>query len=231
LDIENASGESILGQGTALTEDMLTHTWTEETGNPNPRGLYMVKFDKNTRQSVAGKINGYMYLEGDKDYLAINYGTTGTNTTYTFPPISVDLGATGTALSGSGLLDCEINGIHFDLPLGTTAAGLASDLGNHPYLKERNVAVSSLTNLHDLGTTSSNVVMTFEPRYDFVHDDIIEYCGNWHHYHFLSIQKRFPTPLCRSGKTLPYRKNVDHNARVGFHSPHISNGVFSIYLL
>jgi hypothetical protein len=170
--LENTSGVSLLGSGTPIRAENLQKHVVEELNVPFVQGTYVVKFDEDFKKSAMGIPNGFYNFQGRKDSLVINAGSAGTATTYTFSPTLVAAGVTGAAITGN-LLEAEINGQHRVLELGSTnSTTILTAVNSIPFLKERNVEVASVTNLHNITPVSADVVFSFSPKYDFIHDEI-----------------------------------------------------------
>ena len=162
FDITNSASQSLLGNGTAIKQDYIYDQFSKQTGNPHLRGVYMINFCKNVKQSLAGKPNGFFEFVGVRDYLevtfdsapvqevhTINLGTTATSGTYRY---AFENGAISDQ-------DCDWNDSNSDIDTVIEAM---------PQLVDRNITVSVNDGINN--TTSQTI--TFDARAGKVSDEL-----------------------------------------------------------
>ena len=148
IDIENSSAQSLLGQGTALKEDHIYKIFSDQTGQPHLKGVYMIPFCDDVKKSMSGVVNGFMDFVGVKDYLNIKFGDTGANEVQRIQ-VS-ELGVTGAykyATDTNGLIQLTDN----DYDDSTT--DLASGLNDIQVIKDLGYTIDSVSSNFDASTT------------------------------------------------------------------------------
>ena len=141
IDITSPSGQSLLGQGTAIKESYLYQLWTKQTGNPHVKGIYLIPFAQSCKKAIAGRVNGFMEFVGLRDFLEITPDSAGQQEVHT-----VDLGST--AESGNYRYCFENGAISDqDVDYSDTVTDIKAVIDDMPVLKERDITVTVNQNI------------------------------------------------------------------------------------
>ena len=149
FDLTNSSSQSLLGNGTAIKQNIIYSIFSEQTGNPHLQGVYFIPFCENIKKSVAGNLNGLFQFVGLKDYLEITFDSANVSEVHT---ISTDaLGTTGTYRYAfeNGIISSQ------ELDYDDTASDIQTAINSIPQLKEKNISVSVNNGLD--ATTSQTI--------------------------------------------------------------------------
>ena len=170
FDITNSGGQSLLGNGTALSEPYLNNLFDTQTGNPHIEGLYIIPFCEDIKKTFLGKMNGIFDFVAVHDYLDITFDDGPTQEVQ-----QVSIGTT--ASSGTYRLAFEngiIDSTELDYNASTTA--IKSALEAIPKCKELNLSVSVDNNMNSSLTQN----YTFGTKNGLVNEELgkITYIGN-----------------------------------------------------
>ena len=162
FDITNSASQSLLGNGTAIKQDYVYDQFSKQTGNPHLKGVYMINFCKNVKQSLAGKPNGFFEFVGVRDYLEITFDSAPTQEVHT---INLDsLGVTGSyryAFENGAISDQEVD-------YNDVAADLKVAIEAMPQVAERDISVTVNNGID--GTTTQTI--TYDNKAGKVCDEL-----------------------------------------------------------
>ena len=73
FDITNSGGQSLLGNGTAISKEYLDSVFMMHTANPTLNGITFIPFTEDIKKTLAGVMNGVFEFSGLHDYLEITF--------------------------------------------------------------------------------------------------------------------------------------------------------------
>lgn len=77
FDLRSPNNESLLGKGNSLRADYIDYVYTQFTRRKPCAGYYLIPFCHDVEKADSGVIDNYFEFVGDKEALAINFGSTG----------------------------------------------------------------------------------------------------------------------------------------------------------
>ena len=159
FDIQNSAGASQLANGTPVTEEYINRYFVNEVRNRAPKGLYFIPFCEDMRKAIAGSlIGGFNEFVGQKDYLALTFGSAGQAEVHTIAR------ANGANTAGHYRMVSTKNGINdSDLAYNATVANIQDAIKAIPAIAERNYSVTINT---ALDAATKNVTATFDANRD-----------------------------------------------------------------
>lgn len=136
FDITNSAGQSLLGNGTAVDQEVLNNIFSQHTGNPHLAGIYIVPFCEDLKKSLLGICNGVFDFVSVHDYLEITLGSAPVQEVH-----EIDIGTT--ASSGTYRLAFE-NGIidTAELDYNANTTTVQNALASIPKCAELNITAT-----------------------------------------------------------------------------------------
>ena len=162
FDITNSASQSLLGNGTALKQDYIYDQFTKQTGNPHLKGVYLINFSKNVKQSLAGKPCGFFEFVGLRDYLEITFDSAATQEVHTITQNAVSTAGTYRYAFENGAISDQ------ELDYDDTTSNIESAINAMPVLQERNITATVNDGLD--GAAAHTV--TFDSRSGKVSDEL-----------------------------------------------------------
>ena len=170
FDITNSAGQSLLGNGTAISEEQLNNTFCSHTGNPHLDGIYVIPFCEDIKKTQLGIVNGVFDFVSVHDYLEITMGAAPTQELH-----QVSIGTTASA--GTFRLAFE-NGVMdtSELDFDATTTEIQTALAAIPKCAELDLSVT-VDNALDTATTQN---FTFNTTSGRVSEELgkLTYIGN-----------------------------------------------------
>ena len=74
-DITNSAGQSLLGNGTAISQEYLDALFTTHTGNPPLAGMTIIPFTEDIKKNYAGVMQGVFEYVSVHDYIEITFSS------------------------------------------------------------------------------------------------------------------------------------------------------------
>src|SRR5688572_23419954 len=160
FDLENASGQSLFGNGNSVKSIILNSAFVEETGNYYPQGHYFLNFSDSLKRSYGGNICGYHAFNGQKDYLCIDLPSAATAEVHTI---------TLSGTSASGVYRFEVNGeyspfIAYNASVGT----MKSTLEAMEVIKSRGYTITASATV----SAGTSLTITFNVKNGRVNTEI-----------------------------------------------------------
>jgi hypothetical protein len=148
FDITNSAGQSLLGNGTPLTEEYLNTLFCSHTGNPHLDGVYIIPFCEDLKKNQLAVMQGVFDFVSVHDYLEISFGAAPTQEIHQIT--TAELGITGhyRLAFDSGIMDTS------ELEIDATETEVQNALAAIPKCAELNLSVS-LDNAVDTSTTQN----------------------------------------------------------------------------
>ena len=170
FDITNSAGQSLLGNGTAITAEQLNNVFCNHTSNPHLDGMYVIPFCEDLKKTMLGVPNGIFDFAGLHDYLEITFGSAPVQEVQ-----EVSIGTTAT--SGTYRLAFE-NGVidTGELDYNASTTDIQNALAAIPAVKDLNITCT-VDNALDESTTQS---FTFNANSGKVSEELgkLTYIGN-----------------------------------------------------
>ena len=143
VDVEDVSGNSLLGEGTPLRENEILYPEIDDSGLKSVKGLYSINFNESCMKSMNGSVNGFLECSGQKNGIVFNFGDSGTDLSYDIQSSVAD-GATP-ASTFKGYFKLNINGIcsPYINPADTPAVQLVA-ANKNPWLMDRNISIKTM---------------------------------------------------------------------------------------
>ena len=170
FDITNSAGQSLLGNGTAVTAEHLNSVFQSHTSNPHLNGIYIIPFCEDLKRNFLGIPNGIMDFAGLHDFLEITFGSAPVQEVH-----QVELGSTATA--GTFRLAFENGCIDTnELDYNATTTNIQNALAAMPKLADLNITATVDNNLQ--ASTTQNY--TFNANSGKVSEELgkLTYIGN-----------------------------------------------------
>ena len=170
FDITNSAGQSMLGNGTAVSEEHLNNVFCSQTRNPHLDGIYVIPFCEDIKKNQLGVIQGVMDFVSVHDYLEITFGAAPVQEVMQIQTAS--LGTTGTYRLAfeNGVMDST------ELDFDATETQVQNALAAIPKCKELGLSVT-LDNALDTNTSQN---YTFNANSGRVSEELgkLTYIGN-----------------------------------------------------
>ena len=159
FDIQNSAGASQLSNGSPVSEEYIKRYFVNELHNDCPKGLYFIPFCEDIRKAIAGSlIGGFNEFVGQKDYLALTFGSAGQAEVHTIAR------ANGANTAGYYRVVTTKSGINdSDLAYNATTTNIQDAIKSLPSIADRNYSVTINTALN---AATKNVTATFDTNRD-----------------------------------------------------------------
>ena len=169
-DITNSAGQSLIGNGTSISQEYLDSLFNTHTGNPHLQGITIIPFTEDIKKNFAGVLNGIFEYTSLHDYIEITFANAPVQEVQTITTES--LGTTGSYKLA--FEDVIISST--DLDYDATTSEIKTSLESIPKCKELNLSVSVSAGLDD-NTTQT---YTFGTDNGAVNEELgkLTYIGN-----------------------------------------------------
>ena len=163
ISLQNASGKDLIHNGNPLNQTVIYEQINQQLGRKPYKGMYIIPFCEDIKKSLAGHINGYMQMQGDKRKIQITFDTAPTQEIH-----SISLGTT--ASSGSYRYAFENMALSDqDADYNDSTSDLLNIINAMPALADRGLVASSVSN--NINTSSTHNV-TYTARSGRVCDEL-----------------------------------------------------------
>lgn len=159
FDIQNSAGASQLANGSPVTEEYINRYFVNEVHNNAPKGIYFIPFCEDYRKALAGSlIGGFNEFVGQKDYLALTFGSAGQAEVHTI------VRNNGANTAGHYRVVTTKNGINSkDLAYNATTANIQDAIKDIQEVSDRNY---SPTINAALNSATTSITATFDTNRD-----------------------------------------------------------------
>ena len=163
ITLQNASGKDLVHNGNPLNQSVIYEHVNQQLGRKPYQGMYIIPFCEDIKKSLAGHINGYMQMQGDKRKIQITFDSAPTQEIH-----SISLGTT--ASSGSYRYAFENLALSDqDADFDDSTADLLSIINAIPALADRGLSASTVSN--NINTSSTHNI-TYSARSGRVCDEL-----------------------------------------------------------
>ena len=152
FDLENTAGRSILGNGNPIPVQVLKNHLHEQLGHKTYSGMYILPCTEDIKKAyVAGSIQGFYQLYGQRDKIIINFDSAPTQEIH-----EISLGTTATTGDYRYCFDEGFVISDSDASYDDSTATLLTLINDIPALRDRNISASTVS--ANLNTSATHTV-------------------------------------------------------------------------